>query len=81
MRQLAIPPSQQKALHIENYIIRDIPAVIPAQAGIQQDKNAFRLNPLDSRLPPVFTRVTGNDVANSSSPNSIPDGVVLSSFM
>ncbi len=25
-------------------------AVIPAQAGIQQDKNAFCLNPLDSRL-------------------------------
>jgi len=24
--------------------------VIPAQAGIQQDKNAFYLNPLDSRL-------------------------------
>jgi|GEM_PF-2385039 len=25
-------------------------SVIPAQAGIQQDKNAFDLNPLDSRL-------------------------------
>ncbi len=25
-------------------------AVIPAQAGIQQDKNSFCLNPLDSRL-------------------------------
>jgi len=24
--------------------------VIPAQAGIQQDKNAFYSNPLDSRL-------------------------------
>ena len=35
---------------IENYIIRDILAVIPAQAGIQQDRNAFCLNPLDSRL-------------------------------
>jgi hypothetical protein len=30
-------------------------AVIPAKAGIQQDKNAFCLNPLDSRL-------RGNDV-------------------
>jgi len=27
-----------------------IPPVIPAQAGIQQLKNAFSLNPLDSRL-------------------------------
>ncbi len=26
------------------------PLVIPAQAGIQQLKNAFWLNPLDSRL-------------------------------
>ncbi|MBK9161360.1 MAG: hypothetical protein IPM27_07315 [Nitrosomonadales bacterium] len=31
--------------------------VIPAQAGIQQEKNAFSLNPLDSRL-------RGNDGAN-----------------
>jgi len=40
-----------------------IPAltVIPAQAGIQQLKNAFCLNPLDSRLPPAFARVTGDN--------------------
>ena len=36
-------------------LIRSTPAVIPAQAGIQQGNNAFFLNPLDSRL-------CGNDV-------------------
>ena len=40
---------------IEISIIHDIHAVIPAKAGIQQDKNAFCLNPLDSRF-------RGNDV-------------------
>ncbi|MBK9160163.1 MAG: hypothetical protein IPM27_01085 [Nitrosomonadales bacterium] len=35
----------------------EINRVIPAQAGIQQEKNAFSLNPLDSRL-------RGNDGAN-----------------
>ena len=44
-----------KILIINLYIIRDTYAVIPAQAGIQQDKNAFCSNPLDSRL-------RGNDV-------------------
>jgi hypothetical protein len=40
---------------IEISMIHDIHAVIPAKAGIQQDKNAFCLNPLDSRF-------RGNDV-------------------
>jgi hypothetical protein len=35
---------------IEPYIIRDTHAVIPAQAGIQQNNNAFCLNPLASGL-------------------------------
>jgi hypothetical protein len=30
--------------------IHDMYAVIPAKAGIQQGKNAFCLNPLDSRF-------------------------------
>ena len=34
--------------------------VIPAQAGIQSLRNAFCLNPLDSRLPPAFARVAGD---------------------
>ena len=44
------------------------PSVIPANAGIQQDKNAFDLNPLDSRLPPAFARVTGNDDSAEAMP-------------
>jgi hypothetical protein len=35
---------------IEISIICDKCAVIPAQAGIQQEKKAFCLNPLDSGL-------------------------------
>ena len=35
---------------IDVFIIHDTYAVIPAKAGIQQDKNAFCLNPLDSRF-------------------------------
>ena len=48
--------------------------VIPAQAGIQQDKNAFCLNPLDSRL-------RGNDVASVLFSNFILDDAALSSIM
>jgi len=38
------------ATSIDLYIIRDTHAVIPAEAGIQQDKNAFCSNPLDTGL-------------------------------
>ncbi len=47
---------RSKLFVIDLYIIHDTHVVIPAQAGIQQDKKAFRLNPLDSRL-------RGNDAA------------------
>ena len=43
-------PAAPFFLLIENYIIHDTLAVIPVQAGIQQDKKAFCLNPLDSGL-------------------------------
>jgi hypothetical protein len=63
--------SNRKVQIIDHYIICDTHSVIPAKAGkrvafgefrgtaIQQDKNAFCLNPLDSRF-------RGNDVANFS---------------
>jgi hypothetical protein len=49
------PYSSEVSIIIDASIIHDTHAVIPAKAGIQQDKNAFCLNPLDSRL-------RGNDV-------------------
>ncbi len=59
---------------IDLYLIRDTRAVIPAQAGIQQDKNAFCLNPLDSGL-------RRNDVEFFNFPNSMLNDGALSSIM
>ncbi|MBK9161355.1 MAG: hypothetical protein IPM27_07290 [Nitrosomonadales bacterium] len=50
-------------------IIHGVRAIIPEQAGIQQEKNAFLLNPLDSRL-------RGNDAVFSSL-DFISDRLVL----
>jgi len=59
---------------MDNYIIHDTHAVIPAQAGIQQNKKAFCLNPLDSGL-------RRNDVVVLYFSNSIFDDAALSSIM
>jgi len=59
---------------IEHYIIHDTHAVIPAEAGIQQDKKAFCSNPLDSGL-------RRNDVVVLLFSNSIFDDAALSSIV
>ena len=63
-----------KRIIIDVSINHDKPTVIPAKAGIQQDKNVFCLNPLDSRL-------RGNDVVILYIPQLILKGEELSSIM